>query len=61
VSQVKFARSKRRCVESPNRRYCWAEVIREPVSTWWVRVELPGSRTGWVLMDGGLEPTDACS
>jgi len=60
VSQVKIARSKRRCVESPNRRYCWAEVVREPVSSWWVRVALPGSRTGWVLMDGGLEPTDAC-
>ena len=61
VWQVKIARSKRRCEASPNRRYCWAEVMREPVSTWWVRVELPGSRSGWVRMNGALEPTDACS
>jgi len=61
VSQVKIARSKRRCKESPNPRYCWAEVIREPVSTWWVRVGLPGSRTGWVRMNDSLEPIDACS
>jgi hypothetical protein len=60
VSQVKIARTKARCRESPNWRYCWVDVVREPVSVWWVTVRLSDSRIGWVRVDGGLKPKDAC-
>jgi hypothetical protein len=61
LSEVKIARTKRECAASPNWRYCWVDVIREPISTWWVQVQLPDSRLGWVLMEGRpLQATDAC-
>lgn len=60
---VKIARTKNRCKEKPNWRYCWVEVIKEPVTYWWVFVEsLGGKIRGWVLMEGGvLKPIDAFS
>lgn len=62
-AEVKIARSKSRCKENPNWRYCWVEVIEEPVSNWWVYIEsLGGKIKGWVLMEGGvLKPIDAFS
>ena len=60
LSQVKIARTKQRCTQSPNWRYCWVDVVREPVSVWWVQVRLPDSLLGWVRMDGTLRPKDAC-
>jgi hypothetical protein len=60
---VKIARSKNQCKENPNWRYCWVEVIEEPVSNWWVYIEsLDGKIKGWVLMEGEvLKPIDALS
>jgi hypothetical protein len=62
-AEVKIARSKNRCKEDPNWRYCWAEVIEDPVSSWWVFIEsLDGKIKGWILMEGGaLKPIDAFS
>ena len=63
ITAVKIARTKKRCVEDPNWRYCWVQVLREPVTEWWVFLgpasAYPG---GWVLMtEGGLRAKDACS
>jgi hypothetical protein len=62
-AEVKIARTKNRCKENPNWRYCWVEVIEEPVTYWWVFVEsLDGKIKGWVLMEGGvLKAIDAFS
>lgn len=50
---VKIARTKTRCRERPNWRYCWAEVIEEPISHWWVRVAGRAEKAaGWVLVKG---------
>lgn len=61
VNEVKIARTKKRCAERPNRRYCWAEVIREPLTVWWVQL---GTNTevsnGWIKMEGSLSPIDEC-
>jgi hypothetical protein len=63
VTAVKIARTKERCAEDPNWRYCWVQVLREPVTEWWVFLgpssAYPG---GWVRMaEGGLRAKDACS
>jgi len=60
LSQVKIARTKKECSTRANWRYCWVDVVREPVSTWWVQVRLPDARLGWVLMNGTIAATDAC-
>jgi hypothetical protein len=55
---TKIARTKNRCLDKPNWRYCWVKIIREPVIKWWVNVK----DRGWVLMDGKtLEPKDVLS
>jgi len=62
-TSVKIARSKKRCRERPNWRYCWVAVLQEPVSQWWVFVRtLDGNLEGWVSMEGGaLRPIDRFS
>ncbi len=46
---VTIARTKDRCAENPDRRYCWAEILREPVERWWVEAESAGGiALGWV-------------
>jgi len=62
-AEVKIARSKNRCKDDPNWRYCWVEVIEEPISTWWVYIEsLDGKIKGWVLMeDEALKPIGSLS
>lgn len=59
-AQVKIARTKERCRSDPNPRYCWVEVLREPVCKWWARIEArDGQVKGWVLVDeGGVRPID---
>ena len=53
---TKIARTKTRCAENPNWRYCWVEVLQEPFSAWWVKVK----DLGWVLMNSrSLKPIDA--
>jgi len=53
---TKIARTKSRCSENPNWRYCWVEVLQEPSVTWWVKVK----DLGWVLMGPhSLKPIDA--
>jgi hypothetical protein len=55
---TKITREKNRCSDKPNWRYCWVNVIREPVIKWWVNVK----DKGWVLMDGKtLEAKDDLS
>jgi len=60
-AEVKIARSKNQCDRDPNMRYCWAEVLEEPVVNWWVSVEsAKGGFKGWVSMQGNpLQPIDA--
>ena len=63
IAEVKIARTAKRCTENPNWRYCWVEVLREPVSEWWVVLgpssDYPG---GWVRMsEKGLRAKDALS
>lgn len=43
---TKIARKKSRCNDKPNWRYCWVEVIQEPIGNWWVQIE----NLGWVSM-----------
>ncbi len=63
VAHVKIARTKERCVDKPEWRYCWAEVLREPITDWWVLLGSKSSHPkGWVRMqDGGLRANDDCS
>jgi hypothetical protein len=51
---------KDRCERNPDPRYCWAEVLLEPVCRWWAQVEARhGQVKGWVLVDeGGVQPKD---
>jgi hypothetical protein len=61
IQQVKIARSKRQCLNNPDPRYCWVDLIEEPDTRWWVQLEsvYPGS---WVNMEsGGLKALDSCS
>jgi hypothetical protein len=60
MSQVKIARTRKECSTRPNWRYCWVDVVREPVSSWWVQVQLPERHLGWVLMNGSITAKDAC-
>lgn len=63
VVQVKIARTKDVCTRDPNERYCWADVLREPVAEWWVMLGAESPHPGlWVLMrDGALRAIDSCS
>ena len=55
---TKIARTKSQCAQTPNWRYCWVKVLREPISNWWVNVR----NMGWVLIKPqSLKPTDALS
>ncbi len=60
---IKIARTKERCKENPNWRYCWVEVLQEPICDWWVFIKTKNGKTeGWVLMEGvGLKAIDGCS
>jgi hypothetical protein len=60
---VKIARTKKRCQEAPNWRYCWAEVLEEPITEWWVFIKaIDGKVEGWVLMEEeALKPSNRCS
>jgi hypothetical protein len=58
--QTKVARKKGQCSKEPNWRYCWVEVLEEPVVKWWVKVR--SEKIGWVLMeDDVLKPIDSFS
>jgi hypothetical protein len=58
--QTKVARKKGQCSKEPNWRYCWVEVLEEPVVKWWVKVRI--EKIGWVLMeDDVLKPIDSFS
>ena len=58
--ETKVARKKDQCSKEPNWRYCWVEVLEEPVVKWWVKVK--SEKVGWVLMeDEVLKPINAFS
>ncbi len=58
IIETKVARTKNQCTENPNRRYCWVEVLQEPIEHWWVKVK----DLGWVSMEGNpLKPIDVLS
>lgn len=58
--RTKVARKKGQCSKEPNWRYCWVEVLEEPVVKWWVKVR--SGKIGWVLMeDDVLKPIDSFS
>ena len=44
---TKIARNKERCTEIPNWRYCWVEILQEPIVNWWVKIK----GLGWLSMD----------
>jgi beta-lactamase regulating signal transducer with metallopeptidase domain len=60
-AEVKIARSKNQCMENPDLKYCWVEILEEPIVNWWVSIEsLDGKIKGWALMEGdALKPMDA--
>jgi hypothetical protein len=63
ITQVKIARTKQQCEVAERHRYCWVEILREPVADWWVLLSsgstYPG---GWVRMTEGvgLRAIDSC-
>lgn len=59
-AQVKIARAKDQCRNDPNPRYCWVEVLLEPVCNWWAQIGArDGQIKGWLLVDeDGVRPTD---
>jgi hypothetical protein len=61
--ETKIAREKNQCKDNPNWRYCWVEVIEEPIVKWWVKVkDKKIEKNGWVLMEGEvLKAIDAFS
>jgi len=60
--ETKIARTKDECKEKSNSRYCWVEILMEPISTWWVKVRINKDLMGWVIMSReSLKPIDNCS
>jgi hypothetical protein len=60
--ETKIARTKTECQKDPNWRRCWVEVLKEPVSDWWVLVQIRSGVEGWVLVeDGNLKVVDELS
>ncbi len=58
IIEAKVARTKGRCSENPNWRYCWVDILEEPIDQWWVKVK----DSGWVPMeDNPLKPIDVLS
>jgi hypothetical protein len=58
IVEAKVARTKGQCGENPNWRYCWVDILEEPIDQWWVKVK----DSGWVPMeDNPLKPTDVLS
>ncbi len=58
---TKIATSKKRCLGKPDGRRCWVDVLKEPVSMWWVKVHV-AQLDGWVLVENNnLEAIDLLS
>ncbi len=58
IIETKVARTKGQCAENPNWRYCWVDILEEPIDQWWVKVK----GLGWVPMEGNpLKPIDILS
>ena len=57
---VKIARTEKECEDRQNWRYCWVEIMREPVSYWWVFIKARnGKIAGWVLIENdAIKPID---
>jgi len=58
IITTKIARTKSECIQNPNWRYCWVNLLSEPIDHWWVKIK----SSGWVPMkDFPLEPIDVLS
>lgn len=58
---TKIATTNDQCKDKNDWRRCWVEVVKEPESFWWVKVQYKKS-IGWVLIEkGNIKPIDRFS